>query len=71
MFAEPPVADRVRLVPPGDALALAATLEELLAAPAYRTRLGHAASGLSRAMPGWSAFAQACLTVYRDLPRPR
>jgi glycosyltransferase involved in cell wall biosynthesis len=70
VFAEPPVAERVWLVPPGDVDALAGALERLIATPAERAALGQAAAGLAQAMPGWPAFAGACLAIYRGLQHP-
>jgi glycosyltransferase involved in cell wall biosynthesis len=67
VFAEPPAAEHLRLVPPGDAAALAGALEELIADPAARRRQAAASRALEAAIPGWPAFARACLEIYRKL----
>jgi glycosyltransferase involved in cell wall biosynthesis len=70
VFAEPPAAESVRLVPAGDSAALAAAMETLIADPSQRAELARASHRLAASMLGWPAFARACLDVYRDLPRP-
>jgi glycosyltransferase involved in cell wall biosynthesis len=68
-FAEPPLSEHLRLLPPEDAAALAAALDELIRDPAARDRLAAASRELAAALPSWPAFARACLEIYRRLPR--
>jgi hypothetical protein len=68
VFAEPPARDRLRLVAPGDPAALAAALEDLLDDAAARQALATGSRALVGALPGWPAFAGACLDAYRNLP---
>ena len=70
MFAEPPAAGLIGAVPPGDVPALAAALELLVADPAARARLAEGSRRLATSLTGWPAFAEACLEIYRRLPRP-
>jgi glycosyltransferase involved in cell wall biosynthesis len=62
-FSEIPA---LRLVPPGDAAALAAALAELLAAPARRAQLARAAAAAAGGEHSWDAIAERTLAVYRD-----
>ncbi len=71
VFAEPPAAEHLRLVPPGDVPALATALEQLIADPASRRRQAAASRALEAAIPGWPAFARACLGIYRRLAAGR
>src|SRR5262249_15309848 len=52
VFAQAPMADGIRLVPAGDAPALAAALEELIEAPAARAALAERSRSLATNMPG-------------------
>ena len=55
------------LVPPGDAAALAAALERLLADPALARRLGAAAEEDARTRLAWRGPAREILATYREL----
>ena len=57
----------VRLVPPGDASALAAALAELLADEAQRDRLIEAAGRAARGPYSWDTVAERTLTLYGEL----
>lgn len=70
-FAEPPASTHLRLVPPEDAVALAAALEELIADPAARERLAAASRALAATLPTWPSFARGCLEIYRRLGAAR
>ncbi|MCB0876666.1 MAG: glycosyltransferase family 4 protein [Solirubrobacterales bacterium] len=59
--------DAARLVPPGDAAALAAALGELVADPAERERLAAAARDAVAGSEGWDAIAERTLALYRRL----
>lgn len=67
VFAEPPVASRVELVPPEDPEALAATLAGLLDTPDRLTDLGRRAAALENELPSWKDFAEACRETYRAI----
>jgi colanic acid/amylovoran biosynthesis glycosyltransferase len=54
------------LVPPGDAGALRAALERLLADPALRRRLGEAARERARADLSWESVVERTLEAYDD-----
>jgi glycosyltransferase involved in cell wall biosynthesis len=56
-----------RLVPPGDAGALAAVLRDLLADPAERERLGAAAADAAAADHSWDEIARRHVDLYREL----
>lgn len=56
-----------RLVPPGDADALAEALAELVADPAERERLARAAAGAVAGDLGWDAIAGRTLELYAAL----
>lgn len=71
VFAEPPAADHIRLVPPGDAAALAAALRALVTDPAARARLAAGSRQLQASLVSWQGFAARCLELYRTLPRRR
>jgi glycosyltransferase involved in cell wall biosynthesis len=61
-----------RLVEVDDHLALARALEELVANPALRARMGAAARQLRDEIPGWDMIAQQTSQLYRELlPEPR
>jgi glycosyltransferase involved in cell wall biosynthesis len=59
--------DAARLVPPGDAAALAAALEELLASPEERNRLAEATKRAVAGEFGWDAIAERHLRLYAEL----
>jgi glycosyltransferase involved in cell wall biosynthesis len=56
-----------RLVPPGDPEALAATLNELVADPGARARLGAAATAAASGPYAWDAIGAQTLDLYREL----
>jgi glycosyltransferase involved in cell wall biosynthesis len=56
-----------RLVPPGDAPALAVALAELVGQPAERERLEAAARAAASGEHGWDAIAAATIALYRSL----
>jgi D-inositol-3-phosphate glycosyltransferase len=56
-----------RLVPPGDARALAATLGDVLADVAGAARMADAARALSDSAWSWADSARATLGLYRAL----
>jgi glycosyltransferase involved in cell wall biosynthesis len=56
-----------RLVPPGDAGALAAALRELLADPSAREALGAAAAREAATTYSWDRIGQETVELYRDL----
>jgi glycosyltransferase involved in cell wall biosynthesis len=56
-----------RLVPPGDAAALAGALNELVASPDTRERLGAAAAAAARTAYSWDDIARRHVDVYREL----
>ena len=60
-----------RLVPPGDAKALATTLNELIADPAERDRLAAAARAAVAGAYGWDAIAARTLALYERLRAAR
>ncbi len=59
--------DAARLVEPGDAAGLAATLNELVADPAKREELAAAAKRAVAEDVGWDAIASRTLELYRRL----
>jgi glycosyltransferase involved in cell wall biosynthesis len=59
--------DAARLVPPGDAEALAATLNDLIADPAKRAELSAAAKAAVERAYGWDAIAASTLALYERL----
>ena len=59
------------LVPPGDAPALSAALDALLAAPERCAALGEAARRRAVATYSWTAVARATADVYAEIARPR
>lgn len=63
--------EAARLVPPGDAGALAAALNELVADPAERERLAAAARRAVADSYGWDAIAERTLALYRRLRNDR
>ena len=60
--------DALRLVPPGDAGALAGVLRELLADSDARARLGAAAAAAAAGPYSWDRAAAETLDLYRSLP---
>ena len=62
--------DAARLVPPGDAEALAAALNDLIADPAKRAELSAAARAAVEKAHGWDAIAASTLALYERLGRP-
>jgi glycosyltransferase involved in cell wall biosynthesis len=66
----PEVAERhgaVRLVPPGDARALARTLSELVSQPSQRESLAHAAAEAAAGPYSWDAIARTHMDLYEHL----
>src|SRR5947199_2863829 len=59
--------DALRLVPPGDAAALAEAISNLLARPEERDRLAAAAVQAAAGPYSWDATAQRTLALYREL----
>ena len=59
--------DAARLVPPGDAEALAAALNDLIADPAKRAELSAAARAAVEKAHGWDAIAASTLALYERL----
>ena len=59
-----------RLTPPGDAHALAETLNELIASPDERERLGAAAAHAARTHYSWDDIARRHADLYRELLEP-
>jgi glycosyltransferase involved in cell wall biosynthesis len=57
----------VRLVPPGDARALARTLSELVSQPSQRESLAHAAAAAAAGPYSWDAIARTHLNLYERL----
>lgn len=70
-FAERPVRDHLRLVPPEDPGALAAALGELVADPAARARWAGRSRDLQGVMYTWERFAKDCLGIYGRLADAR
>jgi glycosyltransferase involved in cell wall biosynthesis len=67
VFAEAPVRDHLRLVPPEDPGALAAALEGLIDDPAERDRWAGRSRDLQGVMYTWERFAEDCLGIYGRL----
>src|SRR3954462_1614894 len=59
--------DAARLVPPGDPVALAAAIQELVANSAKRERLGQAAADAAATAYSWDSIAERTLGLYREL----
>jgi glycosyltransferase involved in cell wall biosynthesis len=70
-FPEVAATGAARLVPAGDASALASALSELSADPAARERLAAAAREAAAGPYSWDAVASQTLTLYEDLVRAR
>jgi glycosyltransferase involved in cell wall biosynthesis len=66
-FSDVGEAGGVRLVPPGDAPALRAALEELLGDEDARRDLGDAAARLARTDYSWDSIAERTLGIYREI----
>jgi glycosyltransferase involved in cell wall biosynthesis len=66
-FSEVGAAGGVRLVPPGDAPALRAAVEELLGDEDARRELGEAAARLARTDYSWDSIAERTLAIYREI----
>ena len=66
-FPEVAAIGAARLVPAGDATALASALSELTADPAARERLATAAREAAAGPYSWDAVASQTLTLYREL----
>ncbi len=66
-FPEVATTGAARLVPPGDATALAQALSELTADPAARERLAAAARAAATGPYSWDAIAGATLALYEEL----
>ncbi len=60
-----------RLVPPGDPIALAVALNELLADPAVRDELAAAATEAAATTYSWERIGEQTMALYRDLLGPR
>ncbi len=71
VFAERPVRDHLRLVPPEDPGALAAALESLMDDPAERARWAGRSRDLQGVMYTWERFAGDCLGIYGRLGAAR
>ncbi len=68
-FPEVAATGAARLVPPGDATALASALSELSADPAARERLADAARAAAAGPYSWDVVAAQTLTLYDELVR--
>ena len=66
-FSEVGARGAARLVPPGDAAALASAIGELLSDDAARVALGAAAREAAANEYSWDASAQHTLALYREL----
>jgi glycosyltransferase involved in cell wall biosynthesis len=66
-FPEVAATGAARLVPPGDAAALAAALSELTADPAARERLAAAGREAAAGPYSWDAIATQTLSLYEEL----
>lgn len=66
-FAESPFAEHLSLVPPDDAIALTATLSELLDEPTRLDELERKSALLLNLLPSWNDYAQACNAVYQAI----
>ena len=71
VFAERPVRDHLRLVPPEDPGALAAALGSLIDDPAERARWAGRSRDLQGVMYTWERFAKDCLEIYGRLGAAR
>lgn len=70
VFREEPAARHIRLVPPGDAGALAEALRELVTDEAARARLAAGSRALQASLVPWRGFAERCLALYAAIARP-
>jgi glycosyltransferase involved in cell wall biosynthesis len=68
-FSEVAASGAARLVPPGDAEALATALAELIADPPTRERLATAAREAAAGPYSWDAVARQSLALYEELTR--
>jgi glycosyltransferase involved in cell wall biosynthesis len=66
-FSEVAAHGAARLVPPGDAAALGAALQELIDDPDERARLAEAAQRAAAGPYSWDGVAERTLDLYRDL----
>jgi glycosyltransferase involved in cell wall biosynthesis len=66
VFAEPPAARHVCLIPPGDPDALAAALARLVCDADARDRLAAGSRTLRASLASWDSFAAGCLAFYRE-----
>jgi glycosyltransferase involved in cell wall biosynthesis len=60
-----------RLVPPGDADALAAALGDLLGNPGRAARMGERVAALAAEVPDWRRIAGTTIALYEELLRER
>ncbi len=70
-FPEVAASGAARLVPPGEPIALASELSELVADEAARERLGTAAGEAARGAYSWDAVAAKTLGLYEELLESR
>jgi len=66
VFTEPPVAEHVCLVPPGDPAALGKALATLICDPEARARLAAGSRTLRDTFGSWRSLAASCLAFYRE-----
>ena len=71
VFAEAPVRDHLRLLPPESPEALASVLEELIADPEKRAHWAERSRALQGLMYTWDRFARDCVDIYARLGRAR
>ena len=71
VFAEAPVRDHLRLLPPESPEALAGVLEELIADPGERAHWAERSRALQGLMYTWDRFARDCVDLYGKLRTSR